>query len=287
MMVRNRLRSVAVFALLLCVSGCAALTGGAAPKAPVKIVLAGASVSAGFGTPLRMWEVIDAGIDDPILTVDVTDFMFFRNPPAFGKKVIEVIRRESPAVIVGVDLLFWFAYGYQDLAWQERQLGRVLAELATFRECSIILGDIPAYTPGPLLPARLIPSDATRKRLNTVIRDWAAGRDNVCILPLASIMKAMRGAAGPVQIGGRKLVLNEDELLLGDHLHLTLKGMSLLGALVLAELNAADAALADRRVESDWERLYRRVQAYREAKKKHSVGGAKGAGTGAAAAVPR
>jgi len=238
-------------------------------------MLAGASVTTGFGTVLRMRDIVDAAIDDPIQIVDTANMRFYLDPVGYGNKAFAALKSESPDVLIGVDLLFWFGYGRKSYATRERQLQRALVCLAESDACAIVVGDIPTFTPGFMLPAYMIPTDGELKKLNEIIWSWAAGRANVRVLPLASLMQAMRKSQ-PVTVDGRKLVLSQRELLLLDGLHMSLKGSSLLAALALKELESGAGPLADRRVASDWDELYARVKKCRAAKIAKALSGKKG-----------
>ena len=133
-------------------------------------------------------------------------------------------------MVIGVDLLFWYAYGHrsgQDLH-QERMesLEKGLSELDRL-DAYIVIGDIPDMHPaiGYLLSEEQVPSVETISEMNIRIRAWASKRTRVAVMPLHALVERLY-ADEQITIGQNTWPAgSRGRLLQGDMLHPTLDGM--------------------------------------------------------------
>jgi hypothetical protein len=168
-----------------------------------RIVMVGASASAGFtlAEPLggakteqcRLSHFVDAALAAPHEPVrNLANALFFMNPDAAGQAQMTGALKERPTLVLGVDFLFWFCYG--NARSEEDRLQRFergLKMLESF-SCPLVLGDIPdasyATNTGIISPAQ-VPNGETRAAVNRRLREWAAARPQVAIMPLSDFMR--------------------------------------------------------------------------------------------------
>jgi hypothetical protein len=225
-----------------------------------RIVVLGASLSHGYGlekdagAKLALADVVDASLradHDPVRSK--TSLLFFTDPLPTGKAQVAAAAAENPTLVVGIDYLFWFGYGFFP-SEKDRlaMLEKGLAELEAF-ECPVLVGDFPdvsdavgipkdAQHPGRagLLAAEQVPGADARKKLNDRLRAWAAGRKNVVVLPLADLVAHLHGTED-LEIHGNHWPKSAlDGLVQGDHLHPTLEGT------IALWIGAQDAIVAGR-----------------------------------------
>jgi hypothetical protein len=228
-----------------------------APLAP--LVCAGASVSGGFGVvihaqgeqgPVRaqvdLARVLRvAGGIEPGRVALFQDLMFFDRPTQSGPKLLAQALAKEPALIVGLDLLFWYGYGTKNrdgepIASEDERLVLLGEGLAMFEgvECTLVLGDFPdmSAAAGGVLPKTALPRPETLAGLNDMLRTWAAERKNVIVLPLAELVSKQR-AGEAFAIGAWEWPAGTGvELVQKDRLHPTLDGLIALAQLVVEEL---------------------------------------------------
>jgi len=201
------------------------------------IGILGASVSAGFGMFLggteddgpgmvgvRLADVVSAAAPPGAVVSDWSTWLFFRNPVTIGPQAVERLAERSPDVVLAIDFLFWFAYGATDLEGapivEERQrhalFERGLELLETF-EAPMVVGDLPDMRGADprMLAERQIPDPPTLARLNARLRQWAATRESVALLPLETIRRTQLAAAP--EVVKRRLQ--------SDRLHPTFEGL--------------------------------------------------------------
>jgi hypothetical protein len=207
-------------------------SGEADMRAPwERIAMIGASLTAGFtmsepfGGPkteqCRLSRYVDAGIKvrhEPVQNFATPTF--FMAPVVNGREQIRQALNLKPTLVTAVDFLFWFCYGH-GIAEQQRlpRLEKGLSLLDDFK-CPLVIGDIPDVSAavGTMLTADEVPAAATRDLANQRIRQWAADRANVVIIPIAQLMRAIasndpvtfHGATEPR--GATRRFLQDDQL---------------------------------------------------------------------------
>lgn len=240
-----------------------------APRAPLaKVVFLGASVTAGFNAKLDFrldGEPVSTSFDlaavaeaaageDAGTFVSRGDAFFFGAPQAYGPKLLKAALAEDPTTIVGIDFLFWFAYGGADHEGQkiespEQRFAKLEAGLALLEdvECTLVLGDLPDMSAaiGTMLLPSYVPGPETLAVLNGKLHEWADARENVLVIPLAATVDAMH-ADREIEIGGYTWPAGSRERLLHeDNLHTTAVGQVALVQLLARALDEAGLVEAD------------------------------------------
>jgi len=229
------------------------------PPALARVAVIGAEITDGFVPPLEadaisLADVIAAtctrpGAEPPLLR---SSTLFFRDPVGYGRRYARSAAEHEPSMVVAIDFLFWFGYGFAaDEGDRVRRLEKGLELLAPF-ECPLLVGTIPdlrvAATDEVELSATStispwqIPAAESLAKLNARIEEWAAARENVHLVPVAEFVRKARA--------GEELLLHrsrwaDDELpglLDGDRLPATLDGTVALTILMLHTLATADAS---------------------------------------------
>ncbi|MEZ6003575.1 MAG: hypothetical protein R3F33_05250 [Planctomycetota bacterium] len=211
-----------------------------APRADLldRVVVMGASVSAGFGlckdlevaTPLAdLWNA--ALVDEPRPALDLGQNLFFLNPVFTGARLAQTAAEAQPSLVIAVDFLFWYGmsfrwYGEESQRLVGLELG--LKELEKL-DCPLVIGDFPdvrralhgtyEVTGRPVIFRSMIPEEETRAAMNERVRAWAAERPNVVLIPLAQILEDMATGQPMVLPGGQQLVGTPEEILQQDLLH--------------------------------------------------------------------
>ena len=230
-------------------------TDPTAKKEPLlqKVAVIGASISSGFGLdPQRpqdprfnLAKVVDRSIRGPHAPpLDLSSSLTFMDPNGTAKAAREKLLAEKPSLIVAIDFLFWFGYGTgKDAEGRMASLEQGL-DLLEGLTGPILLGDLPDVrhvleTPHPVIPADAIPTKDSLARLNNRITNWARGRNNVILVPVADLMRSL--AAGEEVRCGPNTWTNEaaGALLQPDRLHASLEGTAALWAMVVDRLRAA------------------------------------------------
>jgi len=209
-------------------------------------VIIGASASGGFTetepfggatTPqYSLGPYIEAALPSPHEPVqNLAHAMFFLKPEASGRYQLDQVPQARPTLVIGIDFLFWFCYG--DGRTDQERLQRFengLKMLEAIR-CPLIVGDIPdaSAAVNRMLSPGQIPSFAAMTAANRRLREWAATRDHVVIVPLARFMKAVMTNQA-VTIHGHTLEAGKTRALLqSDNLHPTAAGAAFLALLSL------------------------------------------------------
>lgn len=238
-------------------------------------VVIGASVSAGFGCVMR-FETLPPATGEPgggeheaaappsqmcgIVLADVlaatsadpgakpasfATQRFFSRPEDFAEATLSKALDKHPTLVFAADYLFWHAYGWEwgDKPEESRaaKFERGLKRLEKFGDTvPIVVGDLPDMRHATLmLRPGMVPEKETLAKLNVRLREWAAGRKNVVVLPLDTFVRsALAGQA--VSMGGREWSVSDvQSWLQGDGLHATPEGTV---ALAIAMLHALDEA---------------------------------------------
>jgi hypothetical protein len=180
------------------------VAGPALPLARIAIV--GASVSSGFGGA-PFGEAFAAAA--PRSKVDsAASTMLFRNPLGDIKRQLTQATEQDATTVVGVDLLFWCAYGWRDQPSRMHAIEVALGELERVRATGawIILGDVPLITTASelMLPKESIPDPTSLGVVNEVIRAWSS-RERVLLIPLVEWTDPLRTDADVEIAPGEKV----------------------------------------------------------------------------------
>jgi hypothetical protein len=291
MSARTRTGKAVVWAavwLLLVVVSTAAF--GAAPETgeaqetqtpTLHIAVIGASVSAGFASGVTLADVLKAAVDEPMTVTDLSDVTFFLDPMAHGKEAVEsltqsppmtgvaqtpggpqeviiTLEKDRPTVVIGIDFLFWFAYGEKGPDARKADLQKGFKFLEQL-DCPILVGDLPAFAAGFMIGAEQIPSADELEALNAMIVEWAKKHKNVTVYPLAALVESIR-AGQPVTINGEERTLKASEVFAVDKLHTTKQGLITVTVMVLETLSQEGAPLAGKTLTLDPDRLAEKLK---------------------------
>jgi hypothetical protein len=228
-----------------------ALPGVTAATLYARVHVMGASASAGFGVrapnarngaaraeAMSLARIAElARIGDGSVTGDATG-LFFANPPAVGAGQVDAVlaAEPRPTIVFADDFLFWFTYGALDAerkpvkAESQRLalLERGLAQLDRIVEAGIplVVGDVPNMSGavGRMLSKAQMPQESTLAQANERIRDWAAPKQRVAVMPLARLVEDLREGK-PFDAGRRTWSEADDGALIQrDRLHPTFAG---------------------------------------------------------------
>jgi hypothetical protein len=262
-----------------------------APPAPVwqasprlqRVAVVGASASDGFLAQIAFEEngstrLANLTFSDALRAVLAGDeaqalphasFQFYTNAEKYGPRLLNAALDEEPTLIVGIDFLFWFGYGYapqrtpeQEIRWRQNRLTEGLALIEDL-PCPAIIGDFPDMTGAApmMLPPNLIPSQAALEALNQQLREWLEDHDNVTLFPLRDLLVQMKS--------GERLTIGASEwdeaqtqaLLLVDGLHPSAEGLIALALQVADILVREDDACAAEHFVTDVEDVRQRLRA--------------------------
>ncbi len=247
-----------------------------APVALVqRIAVIGASVSAGFGlggedpfapSKIQLANVIEAslsGAHDPIDNQAST--LFFNDANGTSKHEMEEIQKKKPTLVVGVDYLFWFAYGDGPEDKRIERIDKALKGLESL-SCTVLLGDLPDMTAAtkvqqPMLTPPKVPQPETLKKINDKLHAWAGEHKNFVLVPMAAMTTKLL-ADEEIAVRGNKWPKGSYDLLMqGDHLHTTLEGTSALWLLAVDALLVAKTDVPAGAFDLDAESIVKKVRA--------------------------
>ncbi|MCK4872291.1 MAG: hypothetical protein KAS72_06165 [Phycisphaerales bacterium] len=240
-----------------------------------RVSVIGASASAGLGaqlvwtdsrtthvTSVSMTDVIDATIlceHAPVRSH--ADTFFYTDPDEFGERFVAAAIQDNPTLVIGVDFLFWYAYGpvrvtggdTTELAVRMNRLERGFA-LAEQIDCPLVLGDLPDMHGAAtwMLPPGLIPSEKVLTALNERVRQWATAQGNVILIPMAKLQGDINTGV-EIRIGDNVWPAEEaGRLMLIDKLHPSAEGLVALGQLAIEGLleSSLDVSATDFRLSS-------------------------------------
>jgi hypothetical protein len=238
------------------VSQAPATVAPAEPRAPAvlqRIAVIGASMSAGYGLvgagdkPLGLDAILARALAvTPVEVANRAALMFFLDPEKGGAKVVDKLLEEPPSLVVGLDFLFWYAYGAQ--LGEAEHLARFdlgLAQLDRL-ECPILVADLPDMSHAvesdvPMLRASQVPAAAALKAMNARLAAWAKERPRVSVVPLADFTARMLSGE-KLELRGNRWEDATERVLQPDLLHPSLAGT--IGVVLLA-LDTLDRARAD------------------------------------------
>jgi len=226
------------------------LSAGAADSAWQRVVMIGASASAGFvasepfggtnTTECRLSYYVDAAITAPHAPVkNLASALVFMNPEAFEPLQIVAATNARPTLVIAVDYLFWFCYGEAGSDAERAKRFEQGLKLLDQIPCPLVVGDIPdasAATNTGMISMQQVPSEAARHAANQRLHEWAAAHPNVVVVPLAEFMRATM-ANQPVKLRGQTLAAGKTRALLqADELHPTPRGAAVLALGILDAL---------------------------------------------------
>ena len=214
-----------------------------------RIVVIGASVSRGFteaepfggeqSNLLRLDRYLDAALKAPHgKIINDANHLFFTTPKKEADRQLDRLSHRNPSLVIGVDFLFWFLYGYPEKTGDRLELFEQGLELLSPIEAPLVIGDIPdaSASIGHMLARSMVPDTNTRAEANRRLAAWAAKRPNVSIVPLSNFVKSSETnaaiSAGPMTIAAGKT----GALLQADRLHPNQTGCAALAVAILATL---------------------------------------------------
>jgi hypothetical protein len=225
----------------------------------------GASVTSGFGLttppikgdlggyPITMEHIMEGLIVTPHENVELlSDMMFFRNPKVHGEAFIKQIIDYNPTLVVGIDFLFWFAYGSTGLSdpveYRTKEFEYGL-ELLGKIDAPIIVGDLPDMRNaiGKMLSPHQVPSKETLEQLNTRLSVWAKNHDNVTVIPVHDLMESLLNDEDITVLESTWPSGSQEKLLQEDMLHTTFEG-TVIASLMIAELLQLDCVESNPKV---------------------------------------
>jgi hypothetical protein len=241
-------------------------------KAPwARIVIIGASVSHGFTAsepfdgPKTKELALDRYLDAALLAPheparNLANAMFFMLPDDMGHMQIRQALTNNPTLVVGIDFLFWFCYGRGQTTDQDRlahfDKGLKLLEAV---DCPLIIGDIPdaSAAVNRMLGLDEMPSPKARAAANRRLKEWAAQRKQVTVVPVAEFMRAVAANKaltlhGHVIAGGKTRALLQN-----DQLHPSARGCAALAVSILDAFLARRPDLDASKVRWDPEEVWR------------------------------
>ena len=231
-------------------------------RAPVleRVYVAGASVSDGFGlskdlkTGVKLSHVFQAACKaEESEFLPLGDARFFLDPRGAGRRIIKTAKDGEATCFVGVDFLFWYAYGVKSEKLRVSYVDAALKSLEEL-ECPVLLGDLPDmsialegnYFGRPMISPEMIPTKETLKTINEHLHAWTAEREHAHVVPLASLLKKIQSGED-IQL--REVLYQPEslkELMQADLLHLTAEGSMavclLVGDLLVNEYEEVSAA---------------------------------------------
>lgn len=217
-----------------------------------RIVMIGASASAGFtvaepfgGSNTLKYKLsyyVDAAIKPPhLLVTNLANAMFFLMPDGAGRMQISKALALQPTLMIGVDFPFWFCYGSGRTVAEQLQHFEEGLNILDAVKCPLVLGDIPnasyATNTGILSPTQ-VPSGEALAAANARLKEWAAHRTNVVVVPLAHFMSTVMANA-ELDVHGLKLPAGKSRAILQeDQLHPNARGAAVLALGILDALTA-------------------------------------------------
>lgn len=241
-------------------------------KAPWgRIVMVGASVTAGFtvseplgGDKTAQYDLsryVGAALLMPHEPLrNLGNAMFFMQPESAGKLQIDQALKSKPTLVTGLDFMFWFCYGAGCKDGERLQRFEKGLKLLETVPCPLILGDIPDATAATnILGPDEIPSAQVLSAANRRLKEWAATRPRVVIVPLSEFMRA---AACNAACTIHKVTLPKGKtraLLQDDQLHPTPRGCAVLALALLDAFQSTRTAPSANEICWDPQEVFRRV----------------------------
>jgi hypothetical protein len=219
--------------------------------------MVGASVSAGhissepFGGPKTARFHLDRYVNAALLAPhkpikNLASAFFFARPEATGRRQVKRALAARPTLVIAVDFLFWYCYGDGDT--DDERLNRLAAGLKLLESfpCPLVVGDIPDVSgaPGKMLRPAQIPSPKVLSEANHRLRQWAANRPSVIIVPLSRFMQQSLADQGFTVHGQNFPDGKTREFLQADGLHPTPPGCSILALMIWDAFVSAEPSVS-------------------------------------------
>jgi len=235
------------------------------------VVIIGASASGGFilsepfggtnTTNCKLNYYFDAAISAPHgPPKNLATALLFLRPEAIAAQEVEAATNSRPTLVIGVDFLFWFCYGEGEADADRAARFEYGLKLLERIPCPLVIGDIPdasTATNSGIISAAQVPSEIARAAANRRLKEWAAKRPQVTIVPLAKFMRDV-AANEAVQIRSAALPAGKTRALLqDDRLHPTPRGAAVLVLGILDAFVSAHREISANDVRWDWEGVYR------------------------------
>ncbi len=209
-----------------------------------RVVVLGASLSAGFGNGLPLRKILEkAAGKKKVPILDTATSLFFLKPLAFGPFQVKKALAAKPSLVIGLDFLFWYLYGGVPERARLERLKKGLRLLERLGKTPLILGDIPdMHGASPdMLPPKAIPRKETIRKAGEAIRAWAEKHPMVRIFPLAEYTDLCKKKGwdlepGPGERPFPPVHIDPSRLLQKDRLHPSRAGALLLGRLLCRKI---------------------------------------------------
>ncbi|MBN1917477.1 MAG: hypothetical protein JW889_06170 [Verrucomicrobia bacterium] len=245
------------------------------------VAVIGASVSAGFGCGVKLADVLDVAIESPKTITDLSEGTFFLDPVGKTERIIQALTKDRsvtgvlktetgpqevvvtfdaqpPDVVIGLDFLFWFAYGDKDAATREVEMQKAFEFLEKL-DCPILVGDVPTFAPSFMLDADQIPSAEELEVLNAMIVEWAKEHENVTVYPLAALVESVRNGEA-IELDGKQHTFKPSEIFTIDKLHVTRTGIIAVTSIILKGLSHEGGPLADTKLILDMDEIAEKLE---------------------------
>lgn len=214
-----------------------------APAAPAlrRVAVIGASASDGFGLAVKLPAAFESLVrvgHEPLLGLG--DSMFFTRPRSTAEQQVEEALAHGPSLVLGLDYLFWMAYGNMPAEYRSRMLEVGLGQLERF-ECPLVISTLPDMSAavGFMLTESQVPSPDQLESMNKRILAWAEEHGAI-VVDLAELVGKL-AANEPFQIAGKTWPTNPaTRLLLPDNLHPTTAGLAAMLTVAAQQLVEAE-----------------------------------------------
>jgi hypothetical protein len=179
--------------------------------------------------------------------------LLFLSPDALAAQEIEAATNSRPTLVVGVDFLFWFCYGDGPTDADRARHFEAGLKLLERIPCPLVVGDIPdasSATNTGIISVAQVPSETARRAANARLKQWAAARPQVAVVPLAEFMRAVKTNAAIKLRNGSLPAGKTRALLQADGLHPNPRGAAVLSLGILDALTKSQKRFSAAAV--DW-----------------------------------
>ena len=240
------------------------LAASAADSSWQRVVVIGASASGGFvlsepfggtnTTRCKLNYYLDAAVTAPHAPVkNFATALLFLSPDALAAQEIEAATNSRPTLVIGVDFLFWFCYGDGPTDADRARHFEAGLKLLERIPCPLVVGDIPdasSATNTGIISVAQVPSETARRAANARLKQWAAARPQVAVVPLAEFMQAVKANAAIKLHNGSLPAGKTRALLQADGLHPNPRGAAVLSLGILDALTKSQKRFSAAAV--DW-----------------------------------